>query len=169
MKTIFTTTLFRFSLLLAVGATGLLTTACKKEEEPTPVQDYSAIDDAIITKYLADNNITTAQKQPSGLYYVPTLTNATAERAVAGKTVTVVSTGRFMDGRVFDASPLAGYQFPLGTGYVIKGWDEGIALMHKGDKGTLLIPSALAYGPSGNGSIPPYTVLRFEVELKNIQ
>ena len=169
MKNIFVTTLLRFSLLTAVGATGLLSTACKKDEESTPPQDYTAIDDAIITKYIADNSITTAQKQPSGLYYVPMVTNANAERAVAGKTVTVVSTGRYVDGRVFDSSPLSGYQFILGNGYVIKGWDEGIALMHKGDKATLLIPSALAYGSSGKSPIPPNTVLRFEVELKNIQ
>jgi peptidylprolyl isomerase len=168
MKNIFATTLLRFSLLAAVGATGLLSTACKKDEESTP-QDYSAIDDAIITKYITDNSITTAQKQPSGLYYVPILTNANAERAVAGKTVTVVYTGRFMDGRVFDASALTGFRFGLGNGEVIKGWDEGIALMHKGDKATLLIPSALAYGSSGRSSIPANTVLRFEVELKNIQ
>ena len=157
-----------------LATTGLLTTSCKKDSEAstTPAKDYSATDDAIIQTYLTTNTITTAQKQPSGLYYLPVVTNTVGVRAVAGRTVVVLYTGRLMDGTVFDASSSHGnvpFSFVLGQGRVIAGWDEGIALMHKGEKGVLLIPSGMGYGASGSGSsIPPNAVLRFEVELVNV-
>ena len=135
---------------------GLLTTACKKDSEATttPAKDYSATDDAIIQTYLTTNTITTAQKQPSGLYYVPVVNNTAGVSATAGKTVVVLYTGRLMDGTVFDASSSHGnvpFSFVLGQGRVIAGWDEGIALMRKGEKGVLLIPSGMGYGASGSG------------------
>lgn len=168
MKKYFSAGVFRLLLLLIPATAGLLATSCKKDPE-TVTQDYSAIDDGIIKKFLADSTITTAQKQTSGLYYVPVVTNAAGVRATAGKTVYVRYVGRFMDGRVFDSSGSAPFSFVLGRGRVIAGWDEGIALMHKGEKAKLLIPSALAYGASGAGStIPPNTVIRFDVELMDV-
>ena len=157
-------------VLLWLLTAGLLTTACKKDNETTA--DYTAVDDAAIKKYLADNSITTAQKQTSGLYYVPVTTNATATPAAAGKVVSVLYTGKLLDGTVFDASsrhnnlPIS---FTLGAGQVIQGFDEGIALMHVGDKAVLLIPSGLAYGPAGSSpAIPANAVIRFEVELVDV-
>lgn len=158
--------------LLGLPAAGLLLTACATKETDTVAVDYSKQDDALIQKYLADNKITTAQKQPSGLYYVPVLANATGTAAVAGKTTSVLYTGTLLNGTVFDASSKNGntpFSFVLGTGKVIKGWDEGIALMHKGEKAVLLIPSALGYGASGAGSIPPNTVIKFDVELTDVK
>lgn len=81
-------------------------------------------------------------------------------------------TGKLLDGTVFDASSRNGntpYRFVLGARKVIAGWDEGIALLRKGEKGILLIPSALGYGPQGNQSIPPNAVLYFDVELVDVQ
>jgi peptidylprolyl isomerase len=133
---------------------------------------YVVPDDNAIKKYLADNNITNAQKQASGLYYVPGTTNPSGTPAVAGKTVSVLYTGKFMYGTVFDATSLRNntpFSFALGRGQVIPGWDEGIALMRKGEKGQLLIPSALAYGASGSGSIPANTVIRFDVEVTDVK
>jgi hypothetical protein len=168
MKIAFATNIIRLSLLAALGTTGLVAGSCTKESDPVvAAQDYSGIDDAIIQKYLTDNAITNAQKKPSGLYYVPVTTNPTAPATVVGRSVRVVYTGTFMDGRVFD-SATSPFTFVLGRGQVIQGWDEGIALMHQGDKAILLIPSALAYGPSGRSTIPPNTVLRFEVEVTNV-
>jgi len=130
-------------------------------------------DDNAIKKYLTDNNITTAQKQPSGLYYVPGTTNPTGAQATAGKTASVLYTGKLMYGTVFDASSLHGntpFSFLVGAGQVIAGWDEGVALMRKGEKGQLLIPSGLAYGTKGAGnSIAPNTVLRFDVEVTDVK
>jgi FKBP-type peptidyl-prolyl cis-trans isomerase len=137
------------------------------------VVPYSAVDDAIIQKYLADNNITNAQKQESGLYYVPVTTNPGAVQAAKNNTVSVLYTGKLTDGKVFDASSLhnnAPYSFVLGAGNVIRGWDEGIALMHKGDKGKLLIPPALGYGAKiVSASIPANAVLIFDVELTDVK
>ncbi|RYY16678.1 MAG: FKBP-type peptidyl-prolyl cis-trans isomerase [Cytophagaceae bacterium] len=134
---------------------------------------YAATDEAIIQKYLTANTITGAQRQASGLYYVPITANPTGTPATAGKSVSVLYTGRLLDGTVFDASSQHGnvpITFTLGAGQVIAGWDEGIALMRKGEKATLLIPSALAYGPSGAGTtITPNTVLRFEVEVTDVK
>lgn len=85
-----------------------------------------------------------------------------------GEIVKVHYTGTLADGTKFDSSydrnePIA---FPLGTGQVIPGWDEGIALLHVGDKARLVIPPDLAYGASGAGGvIPPNATLTFEVEL----
>ncbi len=172
MRKAISTGLLRLLFLGVPVTASLFTTACKKDVVVTN-QDYSAIDEAIIVKYLADNKITTAQRQPSGLYYVPVTANTSAVRATAGKTVSVLYTGRLMNGTVFDASSQHGntaISFLLGRGQVIAGWDEGIALMYKGDKGVLLIPSALGYGASGAGqSIPPNAVLRFEVELTDVK
>ncbi len=175
MKKLISQKMSRVLLAAVLGTAGLSTAACKKDPANTVAEykDYSAIDEDIIKKYLADNAITTAQRQNSGLYFLPVTTNAAGVRATAGRVVSVLYTGRLMDGTIFDASSRHGtgapITFKLGVGQVIKGWDEGIALMRKGEKAELLIPSALAYGPSGQGTIPPNAVLRFEVELTNVQ
>ena len=127
-------------------------------------------EDKEIQAYMAANNLK-GVKQPSGLYYVQTKPG-TGARASAGKTVSVHYTGKLINGTKFDSSVDRGtpFDFGLGQGQVIKGWDEGIALMSIGEKGFLLIPSALGYGERGaGGSIPPNSVLLFEVELLDIK
>jgi peptidylprolyl isomerase len=162
-------TAFRLFLLVLFGSAAFSTISCSDDVEKVEIKDVSGADDQTIQKFLADSAITTAQKQPSGLYYVPLKTNPTAVRATVGKTVYVKYVGKLMDNRVFDSSGSAPFSFVLGRGSVIQGWEEGIALMHKGDKAKLLIPSALAYGARGAGSsIPPYTVIRFDVELVEV-
>lgn len=110
-------------------------------------------------------------KTASGLEYVETQAG-TGAQAKAGDTVRVHYTGKFLDGKVFDSSVSRGepLEFPLGRGRVIKGWDEGIALMKVGGKATLTIPPQLAYGESGAGGvIPPNATLLFDVELVGIK
>jgi FKBP-type peptidyl-prolyl cis-trans isomerase len=154
----------RLALLVVLAAASLLT-ACKK--------DYVKVDDKLIRNYLDDQKITNAQRQESGLYYVPLVSDPTQTSPRAGQTVSVLYTGRLLDGTVFDATSRrnnAPFNFVLGRGQVIGGWDEGIALMHKGDKALLLIPSALGYGQAGSPpSIPANAVLQFEVELVGIK
>lgn len=145
-------------------------TACKKDAE-TP--DYAAIDAGIIDKFLTDNNITTGQRQASGLVYIPVVSNPTGLKATVGKIVRVRYTGTLLDGTIFDATsrrndrPL---NFTLGVDPVISGFAQGVSLMRKGEKSVLLIPSGLAYGTQGStsGTIPPNTVIRFEVELVDV-
>jgi FKBP-type peptidyl-prolyl cis-trans isomerase len=173
MKSRFSTTSRHLLLLAALGTMSALTTACSTKTEDHATVDYTAADEARIKKYIADNKLTNAQRLPSGLYYVRTSTDTTGAKAAAGQTASVLYTGKLLDGTVFDASSKHGntpFDFALGRGQVIPGWDIGVALMHKGEEGTLLIPSALGYGPDGAGSdIPPNAVLRFDVKLVDVK
>ena len=105
---------------------------------------------------------------PSGLEYAD-LKVGTGPEARSGQTVTVHYTGWLTNGKKFDSSVDRGtpFEFPIGQGRVIKGWDEGVATMKVGGKRTLLIPPQLGYGSrgAGNGLIPPNATLLFEVEL----
>jgi FKBP-type peptidyl-prolyl cis-trans isomerase len=110
-------------------------------------------------------------KTASGLEYNEQESGSGAQ-ALAGKTVKVHYTGRFPDGQVFDSSIPRGepIEFVLGAGRVIKGWDEGIALMKVGGKAELVIPPELAYGERGAGGvIPPNATLVFDVELVEVK
>lgn len=126
-------------------------------------------EDASIQEYLASNDLV-GVKQPSGLYYVQ-LTPGTGVMAENGKTVSVHYTGKLLDGTEFDSSLDRGpFDFQLGQGQVIEGWDQGVAMMSVGEKGLFIVPSGLAYGARGaGGAIPPYAILLFEIELLEVK
>ncbi len=129
-------------------------------------------DEVILQDYLKKNNLTAAKKTPSGIYYVITQPG-TGAKAQAGQTVSVQYKGTLLDGKEFDSSAKGNngkpIEFPLGRGAVIPGWDEGIALLNKGSKATILIPSSLAYGEQGRPGIPASSPLRFDVELTDVK
>ena len=108
---------------------------------------------------------------PSGLQYKD-LVAGTGEVARSGATAVVHYTGWLMDGTKFDSSLDRGetFEFVIGRGQVIRGWDEGVATMNVGGKRELIIPPDLGYGDRGAGSvIPPGATLRFEVELVELR
>ncbi|MFO1244433.1 MAG: FKBP-type peptidyl-prolyl cis-trans isomerase [Ramlibacter sp.] len=112
---------------------------------------------------------------PSGLQYEDTTVGDGAE-ARAGQDVTVHYTGWLYNdgaqGAKFDSSKDRNdpFQFSLGAGMVIRGWDEGVAGMKIGGKRTLIIPAALGYGARGAGGvIPPNATLKFDVELLGLR
>lgn len=107
---------------------------------------------------------------PSGLQYIEIQPGAGAA-AQPGKNVSVHYTGWLTDGQQFDSS-IGGqpFAFPLGSGSVIRGWDEGLTGMKVGGKRRLIIPPALGYGAGGYPPvIPPNATLVFDVELVNVQ
>lgn len=119
-----------------------------------------------VSKQKAGDTVTTE----SGLKYV--VVKRTGGATVqAGKSVEVHYSGYLLDGKKFDSSRDRGepFEFVLGQGLVIKGWDEGIALMAVGDQLRLIIPPQLAYGDRGAGNvIPPNATLIFDVELMGV-
>lgn len=121
-----------------------------------------ATDDAEVMKQFPG-----AVKTSSGLWYVVKKAG-NGKRPEAGSTVKVHYTGRLANGTEFDNSIKRNtpFEFSVGIGQVIPGWDEGISLMDEGAEYTLIIPSKLAYGPQGAGGvIPPHATLIFETQL----
>lgn len=117
------------------------------------------------TSPLGEGTVTT----PSGLKYKD-LKVGNGDSPVRGQAVAVHYTGwLFPSGEKFDSSVdrKSPFQFVVGVGQVIKGWDEGVQTMKVGGKRVLLVPSELGYGDRnvGNGKIPPNSTLKFEVEL----
>jgi FKBP-type peptidyl-prolyl cis-trans isomerase len=110
-------------------------------------------------------------KTKSGLEYQD-LKEGTGGEAKKGDKVVVHYTGWLKENKKkFDSSVDRGepFEFDLGAGDVIKGWDEGVAGMKVGGKRRLIIPSELGYGKKGRGTIPPDADLVFEVELLKIK
>ena len=106
----------------------------------------------------------------SGLKY-KILVSTKNKKAVNGNNVKVHYTGKLMDGNIFDSSLRRNlpFEFKIGEGRVIKGWEEALKILKVGEKASFIIPSNLAYGPRGAGGvIPPNATLIFEIELLEI-
>lgn len=142
-----------------------------KEQYDAQMAEQAAFnpEELSIKDYITKNNLT-ATRLPSGLYYVVEKPG-TGQQPKPGDKVKVNYTGRLLDGTEFDSSLKPGrepFEFTIGQGQVIKGWDEGIPMFKVGGKGKLLIPSALGYGENGTGNIPPGSVLVFDIELLGV-
>jgi FKBP-type peptidyl-prolyl cis-trans isomerase len=134
-------------------------------------KDYAEADRAEINKWLTDNNsAANAVFTPEGICFVSTLAG-TGGNPTIDNTVTVHYEGFLMDGSKFDSSRDRGAPATFGLTQVIKGWQIGIPLFKRGERGQLLIPSSYAYGnnPPAGSSIPKRAVLRFDIELISIQ
>lgn len=107
---------------------------------------------------------------PSGLQYEDMVVG-NGPSPTSGQICTVHYHGTLLDGTVFDSSVERDkpFDFKIGVGQVIKGWDEGVMTMKKGGKRKLIIPANLAYGSRSAGKIPANSTLVFEVELIDIK
>jgi FKBP-type peptidyl-prolyl cis-trans isomerase FkpA len=152
-------------------------------ERNTQMEQLKVAEANGIEKYIAGQKLA-VKTTPSGLKYVITKTSIKA-KPINGDTVFVNYVGHTLEGKVFDTSvetvaKMSGLQqagrtyeplkITLGETPIIKGWNEGLLLLNEGSKATLVIPSALAYGPQGAGEdIKPFTPLVFELELVKIK
>lgn len=111
-------------------------------------------------------NLANSTRTSSGLYYRD-IAVGTGKTVASGDTVKVYYQGALSNGQLFDQrlSPSPTFDFKLGSGYVIPGWDEGLVGMKVGGTRQLIIPPALAYGSSGYLDIPPYAVLVFNITM----
>lgn len=134
----------------------LLFVSCDKEER------QAQKDEDIIRSYVEDNNLT-ATRHESGMYYIIEKEGSGGHPDLNSR-VTVRYHGYFLDGSLFDETMgTNSVKFDLST--LISGWQIAIPMLQKGGKGTFILPSALAYGSDQVGSIPPNSVLLFEIEL----
>lgn len=163
------------------------------KEQEAHTAEHKVIDDGLIQAYLTRHNITEGtgvnqyqrlnDEANNGLYLVK-VSDGTGTQIVNGKNVDVKYVGRFLretnETTMFDNStdyrvPCGCYNLTVGAGSVIKGWDQGLLEMKKGDRKLLLIPSYLAYGVSGRTnsavggvSIPPDEPLLFDMEILDV-
>jgi FKBP-type peptidyl-prolyl cis-trans isomerase FkpA len=137
---------------------------------PAPVLQTSGQPEELTFASSLGVNLAMMTRTASGLYYQDLLAG-NGEVASAGRLVQVAYTGWLADGSMFDQSPPGRpYAFPLGSGRVIPGWDEGVSGMKVGGRRLLVIPPALAYGRQSPGAgIPPYATLVFDVRLIRVQ
>jgi FKBP-type peptidyl-prolyl cis-trans isomerase len=146
----------------------------KKAEDEAKAGKQKEIDDKLLQEYFAKNHLKPTRTE-TGLYYLTTK-EGKGNSPENGQTVVVNYTGKTIDGKTFDsnvdtnfhhASP---FSFAIGKGQVIRGWDEGVYRMKKGEKTTLYIPSTLAYGErSPSPLIPANGILIFDVEVTDIE
>jgi FKBP-type peptidyl-prolyl cis-trans isomerase len=143
----------------------------KKDFEELKLAEATALQqgsDQRLKDYIKEKGIT-VEPLASGLYYIETQ-KGTGNLPKQGEKIRVHYRGTLLDGTPFDASYDRNqpFDFVLGMGQVIRGWDEGLSLMHEGGKATLILPYNLAYGERATGQIPPFSPLVFEVELIEI-
>jgi FKBP-type peptidyl-prolyl cis-trans isomerase FkpA len=135
------------------------------------IDDFGEYEKTIIQQYIEDSKLR-IKPLASGMYYIP-LSKGNEKGVKTGDTITIHYEGRFLNGKFFDSTrkrnePL---QFVYGQQWqVIKGMDDGIGMMHEGEKALFIMPSGLAFGENGSstGIIPPFTSLIFEVELISV-
>lgn len=150
-------------LILVVGVIFFLVQRPKGSSEATRVNLEKG-------KLFLEENLKNVDVQvtDSGLQYERLVAGDGTVHPKATDKVLVHYHGTLIDGTVFDSSIDRGEPISFGLNQVIKGWTEGLQLMVEGDKFRLTIPSKLAYGNRSAGSIPPGSVLVFDVELLKI-
>jgi len=142
--------------LFLLTALTLTTMSCKKESQ-------AEIDDKKILDYAKENNLD-LESHESGIYYIVEKEGTGTAHPNYNSQVVAHYKGTFLDDQIFDSS-IGGAPLSFKLSNVIEGWQIAIPLMKKGEKTKFFIPSKLAYGERGQGSIPANTVLIFDIEL----
>lgn len=165
--------LVNLCLVLSIGALSTACTESKTESATKPAETKPAAESSTPSNSQASSNTTAIEFTKTDVKV------GEGAEAQSGQTVSVHYTGWLYDpaatdthGTKFDSSRDRGsaFDFPLGAGRVIKGWDQGVVGMKVGGQRTLLIPSDMAYGSRGaGGAIPPNATLIFDVELIGIK
>jgi FKBP-type peptidyl-prolyl cis-trans isomerase FkpA len=153
-----------FKSLFAVALAVLLISATSCD----PSKKYEDDEKNAITSYLFENSTLNYDLKPSGLYFLEVKAGEGA-LAETHDTAYVIYKGMFLDGTAFDTN--VGKDtliFPVNEGWMIPGFDESITYMKPGGKAQVLIPSKLAYGPSGYYMIGGYTPLLYDIELARL-
>jgi FKBP-type peptidyl-prolyl cis-trans isomerase len=152
---------YQASMLLLVAGLLLSLVSCN------PSAKYEKEEKQSIANYMSTTTYD-FKHEASGLYYFASLEGTGAAPAIHD-TAYVQYTGKFLDGTTFDTNVgKKAFSFPVGEGYVIAGFDEGISYMKEGGKSIMVIPSNLAYGSQGYYTISGFTPLLYEVELKKV-
>lgn len=140
--------------------------AQSRPSEKTAPAGKALKEKAADTEALIEQKYPNAVSTSSGLMYI-VLKQGEGETPKRGALIEAHYTGRLLDGTKFDSSVDRGrpFHFALGSGRVIRGWDEAFTGMKRGEKRILIIPPHLGYGARGMGNIPPNSTLIFEVEL----
>jgi FKBP-type peptidyl-prolyl cis-trans isomerase len=143
----------------------------EKEAFLSWIKDFGDYERTVLEQFIREERIS-VKPLPSGIYYLM-IRNGTGKKVETGDTVTLNYEGRFLNGKFFDSTikRRQPFQFVYGTEWqVIRGLEEGIGLMHEGEKSLFIIPSELGFGSMGSSSgiIPPFTSLIFEVEILKV-
>jgi FKBP-type peptidyl-prolyl cis-trans isomerase len=140
----------------------LVTSSCKKDV------DQIAVDRLLLEEYVAAQNLQDVKIDPSGLYYAIEEPGTGVQPNISDE-IEVRYKGYLLDGTVFDQTEM-GKTAVFYLGSLISGWQVAIPLLKEGGKGTFIIPSHLAFGSKGAGSlISPDEVLVFEIELVDVK
>lgn len=124
---------------------------------------FSGTEDEQIESYINSKNLAITEKTSSGLRFILTSPNEAGAVLATRQNVTVKYAGRLLSDKQFDAGT---FSFILGVGQVVGGFDEGIAKLKVGEKGTIIFPSSLGYGSRGaGGDIPGNSPLIFDIEI----
>lgn len=138
-------------------------------EEVFDEQEQLAIDKQLIEDYLQENNLAAQEIDNTGIFYLIT-EPGTGDNAKFAESVFAHYRGYLLDSTEFDTSEGKGpFDFVVGAGTVVQGWEIGFQELNKGASATLFIPSKYGYGTRRQGSIPASSVLLFDVTVVDIR